>query len=41
LSNEVLKDKETRLIEMYIKDYITKTQFYETLERIRKEENKK
>ena len=40
MSEKDLKDKETRLIEMYIKDYITKTQFYETLERIRKENNK-
>ena len=41
MSDKALKDKETRLIEMYIKNYITKTQFYETLERIREEENKK
>lgn len=40
MSDKDLKDKEARLMEMYIKDYITKTQFYETLERIRKENKK-
>jgi hypothetical protein len=41
LSDKVLKSKEGRLIEMYIKDYITETQYFEIAERIKKEENKK
>lgn len=31
-----MKSKEERLLEMYIKAYITEKQFYEMLERIRK-----
>lgn len=38
MSEKDLKSKEERLIELYIKDYITKTQYFETLERIKKEE---
>lgn len=30
------KTKEERLLEMFIKDYITETEFYAMLERIRK-----
>lgn len=30
------KTKEERLIELYIKDYITKTQYFEMLKRIKK-----
>ena len=32
-----LKSKEERILEMYIKAYISKTQFYKMLERIKKE----
>lgn len=32
-----LKSKEERILEMYIKAYITETQFYKMLERIKKE----
>ena len=32
-----LKKKEEMLIQMYIKEYITKTQYFKTLKRIRKE----
>lgn len=32
-----MKSKEERLLEMYINAYITEKQFYEMLERIRKE----
>lgn len=32
-----MKSKEERLLEMYINAYITEKQFYEILERIRKE----
>lgn len=32
-----MKSKEERLLEMYIKAYITETQFYEMLKRIKKE----
>lgn len=38
MSEKTSKNKEDILIELYIKDYITKTQYYETLERIKKEE---
>ncbi len=31
-----MKNKEERLLEMYIKAYITETQFYEMLKRIKK-----
>lgn len=37
LSDKVLKSKEDKLLEMYIKNYITETQFYEMLNRIKKE----
>jgi hypothetical protein len=39
MSSKVLKttkSKEERLLEMFIKDYISETTFYEMLERIRK-----
>lgn len=32
-----LKSKEERILEMYIKAYISETQFYKMLERIKKE----
>lgn len=32
-----LKSKEERIFEMYIKNYISETQFYKMLERIKKE----
>ena len=32
-----LKSKEERIWEMYIKNYISETQFYKMLERIKKE----
>lgn len=32
-----MKNKEERLLEMYINAYITEKQFYEMLERIKKE----
>lgn len=41
MSSKELKDKEERLIEMYIKEYITKTQYFEMLKRIRNEDKKK
>lgn len=34
MSDKDLKSKEERLLEMYIKDYITTTQFYDMLKRI-------
>ena len=37
LSDKALKSKEERLFEMYIKEYISETQFYKMLERIKKE----
>ena len=37
MSTKGSKTKEERLIELYIKEYLTKTQFYEMVERIRKE----
>ena len=40
MSNKELESKEVRLAEMYIKQYITKTQYYEMLKRIKKENNK-
>lgn len=40
MSEKDLKDKETRLIEMYIKDYITKTRYFEMLKRIKNEDEK-
>lgn len=36
MSDKDLKSKEERLFEMYVKAYITETQFYKMLERIRK-----
>ena len=41
MSDKTLKSKEERLLEMFIKDYITKTQYFEMAERIKREENKK
>ena len=40
MSDKTSKSKEDMLIELYIKEYITKTQYSETLKRIKKEENK-
>ena len=37
MSTKGSKTKEERLLEMFIKDYITETEFYKMLERIRKE----
>lgn len=37
LNDKALKSKEERLLEMYIKNYISETQFYKMLERIKKE----
>ena len=37
LSDKDLKDKEEVLIQLYIKEWITKTQYFKTLEKIRKE----
>lgn len=37
MSSKGLKSKEERIWEMYIKDYISETQFYKMLERIKKE----
>ena len=36
-----MKSKEERLLEMYIKAYITETQFYEMLKRIKAQEKVK
>jgi hypothetical protein len=41
LGEKASKSKEERLIELYIKNYITKTQYFEMAERIKREENKK
>lgn len=40
LSDKTSKTKEDMLIELYIKKYITKTQYFEMLKRLKKEENK-
>lgn len=40
MSEKTSKSKEERLFEMLIKDYITETEFYKMLERIRKENKK-
>lgn len=40
LSDKTLKSKEERLLELYIKDYITKTQYFEMAKRIQKENKK-
>lgn len=40
MGEKALKSKEERLLEMFIKNYITETQFYEMMNRI-KNENKK
>ncbi len=40
MSEKTSKSKEERLLEMYIKDYITETQYFEMVERIKKEENR-
>lgn len=37
MSSKDLKSKEERIWEMYIKNYISETQFYKMLERIKKE----
>lgn len=37
MSSKGLKSKEERIWEMYINDYISETQFYKMLERIKKE----
>ena len=37
MSSKDSKSKEERLLEMFIKDYISETEFYRMLERIRKE----
>ena len=37
MSDKTLKGKEEILLELYIKDYITETQLYKMLERIKKE----
>lgn len=37
MSNKESKTKEERLFEMFIKDYISETDFYKMLERIKKE----
>lgn len=37
LSEKTSKSKEERLLELYIKDYITKTQYFEILKRIENE----
>lgn len=37
MSSKGLKSKEERILEMYIKAYISETQFYKMLERIKKE----
>ena len=39
MSSKDLKSKEERLFEMFVKAYITETEFYRMLERIRKENN--
>ena len=41
MNTKTSKSKEERLVELYIKNYITKTQYFEMLKRIKKEENKK
>ena len=38
MSSKDLKSKEKRIWEMYIENYISETQFYKMLERIKKEE---
>lgn len=40
MSEKALKSKEERLLEMFIKDYITETQFYEMLKRVKNEKIK-
>lgn len=40
MSDKTLKSKEERIIEMYIKDYITKTKMYEMLKRVENEKEK-
>ena len=37
MSSKGLKSKEERIWEMYIKSYISETQFYKMLERVKKE----
>lgn len=37
MSSKGLKSKEERIIELYIKEYITKTQYYAMYNRIKKE----
>ena len=37
MSSKGLKSKEEKIWEMYINDYISETQFYKMLERIKKE----
>lgn len=37
LSSKDLKSKEERLLEMFIKDYISETEYYKMMERIKKE----
>lgn len=37
MSSKSLKSKEERIWEMYIENYISETQFYKMLERIKKE----
>lgn len=42
MSNKELKSKEERILEMYIKAYITETEFYKMMERVKKsKENNK
>ena len=38
MSSKSLNSKEERIWEMYIENYISETQFYKMLERIKKEE---
>lgn len=40
MGEKALKSKEERLLEMFIKNYITETQFYEMMNRIKKENKK-
>lgn len=40
MSSKDSKSKEERLFEMFVKDYISETEFYRMLERIRNENKK-
>ena len=41
MNSNGLKTEEERTIELYIKEYITKTQYYVMYNRIKQKENKK